>query len=219
MATTPPTGHQPLQHRPEFLARIGKLKVKARHERKGLSRLSMKRGQWGAWDSGTMLTLADRSCHQCGGGGHVSNHDKVQPCKCVLRQVFRRCYERWRDIETAQIVCSSVTLDRQSAHATGQHSYGRPKEEFAADFFLVSRRTLVDHPLLWQIFRLRVLLGGDWRLCTRQLRIDRGSYFHAVYEMEAKLGRVFHELRPYALHPVSDYFRKRIQRADGSDAR
>jgi hypothetical protein len=208
--------HQPIQHRPEFLARMARLKYEERNGRnpgggrKALSNQCMQRGQWGAWDSGTMLTLANPRCHQCGGMGHLSVKGTVQPCRCVLRQVFRRCYDRWRVIEAEPVGCSSVTLERLPGRSRGQ-SYGRKKEEFAADFFLVSRRTLAEDPLLWQIFRLHVLRGAEWRLCTLQLRIDRGTYFHAVYEMEEKLGRVFHELRPYALHPVSDYFGKRIQ--------
>jgi hypothetical protein len=33
-----------------------------------------------------------------------------------------------------------------------------------------------------------------WKLCCRQLGTDRGNFFHAVYRIEQKLGRVFAEL-------------------------
>jgi hypothetical protein len=36
--------------------------------------------------------------------------------------------------------------------------------------------------------------------------MDRGNFFHAVYRIEQKLGRVFRELEPYALFPVNEYF-------------
>jgi hypothetical protein len=84
-----------------------------------------------------------------------------------------------------------------------------------ADFCLVSRRTLDDFE--HQIFRFHYLLGADWRLCCRQLKIDRGTFFHHVYDIENRLGRVFAELTPYALYPVSEYFvgvtRRDVERA------
>ena len=36
--------------------------------------------------------------------------------------------------------------------------------------------------------------------------MDRGSFFHAIYHMEEKLGRVYAELKPYPLFPLRDYF-------------
>jgi hypothetical protein len=38
------------------------------------------------------------------------------------------------------------------------------------------------------------------------MNIDRGSFFHHVYNIEDRLGRVFAELTPYALYPVAEYF-------------
>lgn len=46
----------------------------------------------------------------------------------------------------------------------------------------------------------------DWRLCTRRLQLDRGSFFHAVYRIQERLGRTFKELEPYALYPLDEYF-------------
>ena len=83
-------------------------------------------------------------------------------------------------------------------------SWGRKDEEFIADFCLVSRRALT--PVEHQLFRYHFLLGADWRLCSRKLGIDRGNFFHAVYRIEQKLGRVFRELEPYPLFPLDDYF-------------
>jgi len=73
-----------------------------------------------------------------------------------------------------------------------------------ADFCLVARRTLDDRE--HQIFRFHFLLGADWKLCGRRLEMDRGMFFHSVYRIEEKLGRVFRELEPYPLFPLDDYF-------------
>jgi hypothetical protein len=77
-------------------------------------------------------------------------------------------------------------------------------EEYVADFCLVSRRALSlrEH----RIFRYHYLLGADWKLCCQKLNMDRGSFFHEIYRIEQKLGRVFRELEPHALFPVDEYF-------------
>jgi hypothetical protein len=84
-----------------------------------------------------------------------------------------------------------------------------------ADFCLVSRRTLDD--VEYRVFRSHFLLGGDWKMCCRQLNIDRGTFFHHIYNIEDRLGRVFAELCPYSLYPVSEYFagttRREVPRA------
>ena len=77
-------------------------------------------------------------------------------------------------------------------------------EEFMADFCLVSRRTLDEAE--YKIFRFHFLLGADWKMCCRRLGMDRGSFFHQLYRIEQKLGRVYRELRPYALFPLDEYF-------------
>jgi hypothetical protein len=84
------------------------------------------------------------------------------------------------------------------------NSWGLKDEEFIADFTLVARRHLTEEE--HRLFRFHFLLGADWRLCTRKLGMDRGNFFHAVYRIEQKLGRVFRELQPYPLFPLDDYF-------------
>jgi hypothetical protein len=87
----------------------------------------------------------------------------------------------------------------------GKLVWGRKNEEYIADFCLVSRRALTEAD--YQIFKFHFLLGADWRLCTRRLNIDRGSFFHSVYRIEEKLGRTYRELEPYGLFPLDEYFR------------
>ena len=73
-----------------------------------------------------------------------------------------------------------------------------------ADFCLVSRRSLTEAE--HRLFRYHFLLGADWTLCARKLSMSRGNFFHGVYRIEQKLGRVFRELQPYPLFPLDDYF-------------
>jgi hypothetical protein len=73
-----------------------------------------------------------------------------------------------------------------------------------ADFCLVSRRVLDE--FCYKVFKYHFLLGADWKLCCRQLQIDRGTFFHTVYRIEQKLGRTFAELQPYPLYPLDEYF-------------
>ena len=73
-----------------------------------------------------------------------------------------------------------------------------------ADFCLVSRRILDE--MENRVFRYHFLLGADWRLCTRKLKMDRGTFFHTIYRIEQKLGREFAALKPYSLYPPSEYF-------------
>ena len=86
----------------------------------------------------------------------------------------------------------------------GNFCWGMKDEEYMADFCLVSKRALDAEE--YQIFRYHFLLGADWRLCCRRLKMDRGSFFHRLYRIEQKLGRVYRELRPHALFPLDEYF-------------
>jgi hypothetical protein len=82
--------------------------------------------------------------------------------------------------------------------------WGMKNEEYMADFCLVSRRTLGERE--YQIFRYHFLLGADWKLCCRKLKVDRGAFFHDVYRIEQRLGKIFRELEPHALFPLDEYF-------------
>ena len=92
----------------------------------------------------------------------------------------------------------------------------RKDEDYVADFCLVSRRTLDDFE--HKVFRYHFLLGADWKLCCRQMRIDRGTFFHAVYRIQQKLGRVFRDLQPYSLYPLDEYFGGTVRKAPSPTA-
>lgn len=128
----------------------------------------------------------------------------MNPCGCVLRQAFRSVLNKYRYVVShMDRVSSSVPTIAKHGKDSKIH-WSRKNEEFAADFYLVSKRTLDEAE--WKLFRLHFILGADWRICTRQLGMDRGTFFHAVYRIEQTLGRVFMELKPYALYPIDEYF-------------
>jgi hypothetical protein len=36
--------------------------------------------------------------------------------------------------------------------------------------------------------------------------MEKGIFFHALYRLQQKLGRLYAELEPYSLYPVDEYF-------------
>lgn len=156
------------------------------------------------WSRSETLALAKSECAHCHGYGmRFSRSNREVPCNCVYRAIFRQCYWRFRRCVTEDRHLSQVRLEFCYGK-DNRLTYGRKHEEYIADFCLVSRHAL--SPLEYDVFRFHFLLGADWKLCCRRLRIDRGTFFHLVYSIEQKLGRVFRELEPYGLYPLCEYF-------------
>lgn len=162
------------------------------------------------WDRSETLALAKQSCTSCKGEGRRSIRKGVPtPCNCVLRAIFRACYARFRHCATKEKFMSKVSLvpckgkDRKM-------TFARLDEEYMADFCLVGRRALDDFE--YDVFRYHFLQGVEWRMCCTRLKTDRGTFFHAVYRIQQKLGRTFRELQPYGLFPVDEYFAGRVDR-------
>jgi hypothetical protein len=157
------------------------------------------------WSRSETLTLAKATCAHCQGTGvrFQGRHKSESPCCCVYRNIFRACYRRFRDCVLDKGRISPVSLD-WSVASEGKRFYSRKVEEYIADFCTVSRRALDNEQ--YRLFRLHYLLGADWKLCARHFRLDRGSFFHRIYEVEAILGRTFRELRPFGLYPLREYF-------------
>ncbi|MDX2181390.1 MAG: hypothetical protein SFV18_17480 [Bryobacteraceae bacterium] len=122
----------------------------------------------------------------------------------MLRSIFRACYDRFRLCVNKEKHMSRVSLEHTGSGGGRRYTWGRKDEEYIADFTLVSRRTLTEDE--YRIFKFHFLLGADWKLCCRRLKMDRGNFFHAVYRIQQKLGKVFRELQPYALYPLDEYF-------------
>lgn len=163
------------------------------------------------WNQSETIALAKNACVFCHGIGiRVGRRGKDKPCNCVLRAIFRACYSRFRHCATKEKYMSRVTLQLCSGKES-RRTWARRDEDYMADFCLVSRRTLDDFE--HKVFRFHFLLGADWKLCCRQMKIDRGTFFHAVYRIEQKLGRVFRELEPFSLYPLDEYFNGIIRNA------
>lgn len=163
------------------------------------------------WSRSETLALAKTSCTHCHGDGlRPGRGDKSSACNCVLRAIFRACYARFRYCVTKEKYMSKVTLTF-CAGKDRRLTWVRKDEDYVADFCLVSRRTLDDFE--YKVFRYHFLLGADWRLCCRQMKIDRGTFFHAVYRVEQQLGRIFRDLEPYSLYPLDEYFGGTIRKA------
>jgi hypothetical protein len=156
------------------------------------------------WSRSEIVGMSKVRCARCQGAGvRATNDDQHEPCNCVLRAVFRACYRRFVECASGGSSFGRVSVERGAAwsHSGG---WGRKEEEYMADFCLVAKRTLTEEE--HRVFRFHFLLGADYRLCCRQLKMDRGSFFHAVYRIQRKLGRAFKQMEPYPLFPLSDYF-------------
>lgn len=158
------------------------------------------------WDRSKTLAIAAVGCVHCMGLGlkGMGRRGEMQPCGCVLRKAFNSVLGRYRYIQAHQERVSSCTPTIMKHGREQKRVWSRKNEEFCADFYLVSKRSLQGQE--WKIFELHMLGGNDWRYCTRILGMDRGNFFHSVYRIQQKLGRIFMELRPYALFPIDEYF-------------
>ena len=155
------------------------------------------------WTRTETLALAAENCVTCHGVGLRTRKDGSEACNCVFRAIFRACYNRFVNCATKEKYMSRVSLERSSG-AQGRSMWGRKDEEYVADFLLVTKRSLSESE--YKIFRYHYMLGADWKLCCRKLKIDKGIFFHSVYRIQQKLGRVYRELQPYSLFPLDEYF-------------
>jgi hypothetical protein len=162
------------------------------------------------WNRSNSISLAKGSCALCNGVGiRLVRNSKEAPCNCVFRGVFRACYNRFRQCAQMGDHVGTVSLDFCQGR-DGRRSYSRKREEFIADFCLVSRRVLDESE--YKLFRFHFLLGANWKLCCRQLHLERGFFFHEVYRIEQKLGRTYANLEPYPLYPLNEYFNTVVHR-------
>lgn len=165
------------------------------------------------WTRTETIALAKPLCTLCKGFGlRDMKKGRVIPCGCVLRSIFRACYSRFRECAEKGAFMTTARLESCGTGKDGKWTWGRKDQEYIADFCTVSRRHLtgMEH----KIFRYHYLLGADWNLCCRQTGLNKGEFFHLVYRVEEKLGRVFRELKPYGLFPLDEYFSSTIAKSD-----
>jgi len=156
------------------------------------------------WGRSETLALASHNCASCRGSGlRLARKGRLDACNCVLRSIFRICLFKFLEVN-AQEKFATVRLYNVSSSARNAVGYSRPREEFCADFLLITRRTLEAQE--WKLFRAYWLIGAEWQFVAKRLKLDRSNFFHAAYRIEQKLGRIFRELRPYPLFPIDEYF-------------
>jgi hypothetical protein len=165
------------------------------------------------WNHADVVAVAKNSCTKCEGTGMRARKigEAKTPCNCVLREMFRVCYARFRQCVLKAKDIRQVRLTHSGA-SSAVRVWGRPTEEYIADFHLLAKRALGETSLEWSVFKYHILLGADWRLCCMKMKIDRGTFFHSVYRMQQKCGNAFRETQPFALYPVDEYFGGRINR-------
>lgn len=163
------------------------------------------------WRRSEALALASAQCIKCQGVGLIPLKDRtrveigMRPCYCVLRQIFRLCYERFQEASFSIGVRPATPERLERGRGSGnKFVWGRKNEEYVADFILAAKRSLEARE--YKCFTLHFILRGDWRICCKKMAIDRGNFFHMVYRVEEKLGRAFRELEPYSLFPLDEYF-------------
>lgn len=139
------------------------------------------------------IALSSPKCQHCRGLGLDRFKTDPEVCVCVWRAVYRLSVQRAEDYENRSLG-ASVTL---KLVRTGGITQARPYSEFLIDMHNAARRVLT--PEEFSVFKNR---NRDWHHHTRQLKIDRGAYFHLKYRMEEKLGR---ELARVGLYP-GDYY-------------
>ena len=156
------------------------------------------------WNRSNAIGLALASCSRCGGEGmRVIRRGAERPCDCVFRAIFRACYNRFREFALQGPHSGTVSLECTQG-PVGYRIYSRKREEYMADFCVVTRRALTEED--YKLFRYAFLLGADSAPCLRKLNIDRGTFFHNLYRIEERLGRYYAEMEPYPLYPLDEYF-------------
>lgn len=164
------------------------------------------------WNRSETIALASVKCPHCQGLGLCRGRGNTHvPCACVLRAIFRACFNRFRSSVMKDKGASAVNPERIGTGKASHIMFGRKTEEYIADFTLACQRTLTESE--YRIFRYAYLLGADWKLCHRFLNMPRAHFMVYTSRIEAKLGRAFRECAPYPLFPLDEYFSPSVRGA------
>lgn len=155
------------------------------------------------WDRGMVIGIAKASCVFCHGYGLkpiIGNN--WSPCECVYRKVFRICLAKFHSMKHRTFY-SGVDWSRIGSKSI-KRCYGRRCEEFSADFYVVAKRELSDFD--WRLFKLHMIGERNSTECVPVLGCNKTFFYKAVYRIEEQMGKVYAELQPYRLFPLSEYF-------------
>jgi hypothetical protein len=191
------------RRRREFVARIP-IRGKARRVLMASVKTNINQMRWtpdAEWTR-KYIALALSGCSKCFGTG-TRLGGEAHLCQCVTRAIFRALRRKYHWIASGMEGVSSCvpTIVRNGVDAS--FTWSMRKEEFSADFYLLAKRCLDARH--FRIFQLHVMEGRDWRDCCNRLKIDRGTFFHAVNRLEHVVGLAAVQLKPYALYPIDEY--------------
>jgi hypothetical protein len=145
------------------------------------------------WTRSETLGISHVRCAQCHGLGITRDSE---PCTCVLEQVFKICYQRFRDCCEKDKASSTVKLERLT--------YSRKTEEYIADFIGIARRAL--NPLQFQVFRFAFVLAADSALLMRRYGMSKMVCDALLSTIRQRVGRACAQTKPYGLYPLDEYF-------------
>ena len=151
------------------------------------------------WTRSQTLSLSNSRCPYCFGSGILQSwKSSGDPCKCVLRNVFRRALRRIlkNRIEKYYRYTSSKVERWERSRSTSFVS-GYDLVEYEADF---ERLIFINiSPEAYKLVKGYHLDKKGYEVMSRELRLSKGRFFHEVYRTEAAAGRMFAELKPYPL--------------------
>src|SRR5215469_12468351 len=91
------------------------------------------------WDRSSIIGIAKVSCTFCHGNGtRFRRNGSEAPCNCVLRAVFRTCWSKFRQCALSSGQIGIARLEFCPGGREGRRTYGFKREEYMADFCLVS---------------------------------------------------------------------------------
>jgi len=157
-------------------------------------------------DHSEWLALATLGCSHCGGCGL----DDGEMCQCVLRRICRCVVAKVHELEAVIGNIHGIPLDVTSV-PQGYRQRGLRAVEYIADVYNVARRALPD-PAAFFTFKHHIIGKREASWCWARLGIAKHTFWYRTYAIEAKLGRVFLELKPYPLFPTNRYFDTRLEK-------
>lgn len=66
---------------------------------------------------------------------------------------------------------------------------------------------------------MAIVPASEWVRLSPTVRRTIDSFFHGVYRIQQRLGRIFRELQPYGLFPLDEYFAGALKGTVASFAR
>lgn len=159
------------------------------------------------WNRSKTIGLASLRCPQCDGLGLVAGlKGTVNPCPCVLRKVFRICWNRFKfgrleQMERGAPILNISGLGRRAHRQPGGFSFSL--ECYLADIAIVSRRALSADDFVF--FEKAYLSGVDWKRAHEAVKMTRPQFMYVCKRLEPQLGKAFLDCEPFSLLP-DQYF-------------